>query len=246
MKVSYATDVGIVREDNQDSVLAHVFDDSSGIFIVADGMGGYEGGELASSKTVEILFDAFKSGSISSMEDEELIERLQMAVKKANNEIFKTASENEKLYGMGTTVVVCIVTSGKLYTANVGDSRCYICNKESITQVTTDHSLVHDLISRGLITREEAKVHPRRNVITRAIGSEENVDVDIFVNVLHTNDVILLCSDGLYNMLSDEEIKSTLRRFGTNVTKRLIKSANDNGGTDNISAIAVKISNEVK
>ena len=246
MKVSYATDVGIVREDNQDSVLAHVFDDSSGIFVVADGMGGYEGGEFASSKAVKILFDAFKSESISSMDGKEITERLRLAVKKANTEVINDASTSEKLYGMGTTVVACIIASGKLYTANVGDSRCYICNKDSITQITTDHSLVYDLISRGLITREEAKEHPRRNVITRAIGSEENVDVDIFISDLHINDVVLLCSDGLYNMVSDEEIKNTLRRFGTNVSKRLIKSANENGGIDNISAVAVKISNEVK
>lgn len=246
MKVSYATDVGIVREDNQDSVLAHVFDDSSGIFIVADGMGGYEGGELASSKAVEILFESFKTASIASMDEEDIIERLKIAVKKANSEIYKAASGSEKFYGMGTTVVACIIVSGKLYTANVGDSRCYICNKEAITQITTDHSLVYDLIARGLITKEEAKVHPRRNVITRAIGSEENVDVDIFVSELHANDVILLCSDGLYNMVSDEEIRNILRRFGTNVAKKLIKSANENGGTDNISAVAVKISNEVK
>lgn len=246
MKVSYGTDIGIVREDNQDSVFAHVFDDSSGLFIVADGMGGYEGGELASSKTIEIVFETVNERFEPTMNDEQIRELLQIAVQKANTEVFKTSCVNKELYGMGTTVVACIVSSKKLYTANVGDSRCYLYRKGEISQITTDHSLVYNLISRGLITKEEARVHPRRNVITRAIGSEENVTVDVFVTSLEDKDVVLMCSDGLHTMVSDEEMASNLKHYGTNVSKKLIKLANENGGMDNISVIAVKISDEVK
>lgn len=246
MKMSCSTDIGIVREENQDSVFVHAFDDYSGVFIVADGMGGYEGGKLASSKAVETIFDVIQKKWTPSMTDKQILELLKKSVKSANKEIFDIAVQNPQLYGMGTTVVVCIIKNEMLYTANVGDSRCYVCNKRELVQITKDHSLVYDLISRGLITKEEARNHPQRNVITRAVGSEEDVTVDVFATQLFNKDVVMLCSDGLHSMVSENDIKTILKRYSTNAANKLIKSANENGGLDNISVITVKISDEVK
>ena len=245
MRVSYGSDVGLVRDNNQDSVYACQFSDTSGLFIVADGMGGYEGGELASSSAVTQISDFVKAQYRPDMPDDEIRELLQLSIKAAGQNIYATAQKKTELSGMGTTVVVCLVVGSKLYTASVGDSRCYIYTGKRLYQITTDHSLVADLVARGLISEEEAKMHPQKNVITRAVGSEERVLADIFVTDLCDDDIVLICSDGLHTMVDDEKIKCLLADYDESVADKLISAANKNGGKDNITVITIKISDEV-
>ncbi len=245
MKVSYGTDVGQVRDNNQDSVYVSEFSDSSGLFIVADGMGGYEGGELASSSAIAIISDCVRDGYRQDMTDDEICELLQIAIKNAGRQIYSTAQQKVELAGMGTTVVACLIVDSKLYTASVGDSRCYLYTDNRLYQITNDHSLVADFVARGLITADEAKSHPQKNVITRAVGSEENVSADTFVTDLCTNDTVLICSDGLHTMVDDEKIKYLLAENHDNAADTLISAANKNGGKDNITVITIKISDEV-
>jgi len=246
MKVSYGTDVGRVRSDNQDSIYTHKFSEFSGLFIVADGMGGYEGGALASSKAIEEISDYIKSQDTTSMADDEIKEVLQVAVINANRSIYDLSVKNKHLSGMGTTLVISLVTNNKLYTASVGDSRGYIYSSGKLTQITKDHSLVANLVSRGLISTEEARVHPQKNVITRAVGSEENVVADTFVTDLKADDIVLICSDGLHTMVCDDEITKILISTENDTAQKLIALANENGGKDNISVITVKICAEEK
>lgn len=246
MKISYGTDVGITRKENQDSVYIHSFSDSSGLFIVADGMGGYEGGKLASSSAVERISKYIINDFNDNLKGEEIRELLQMSIKEASGEIYKISSGKRELRGMGTTVVVCIVSGGVLYTASVGDSRGYLYTDGVLKQITTDHSLVYDLYSKGLISKEEARKHPQKNVITRAVGSEAIVLIDTFETKLKANDIILICSDGLHTMVSEEKISEILETSCENTAEKLINLANENGGKDNITVITVKISDEVK
>ena len=246
MKISYGTDVGMTRNENQDSVYVHSFSDKSGLFIVADGMGGYEGGKLASSTAIQVISEYIVKNFSENLSCEEIKELLQVSIKTASEEIYKLSSGKRELSGMGTTVVACIVTSGVLYTASVGDSRGYLYTDSVLKQITTDHSLVYDLYSKGLISKEEARKHPQKNVITRAVGSESIVLIDTFETKLNANDVVLICSDGLHTMVSEEEISEVLNNSSESTAEELINLANENGGRDNITVITVKISDEVK
>lgn len=246
MKVSYGTDVGLVRSDNQDSVFVKELSPNSGLFIVADGMGGYEGGEFASSQAVKIISDYILNNDFQSMNSSDVCTLLSDAVHMANTQIYKASLNKTELHGMGTTVVVCLITHNVLYTASVGDSRGYIYSKGKLCQITSDHSLVADLVKRGLITQEEARVHPQKNVITRAVGSEDDVIVDTFVNNLSSGDTLLICSDGLHTMLIEDEIKKIIKNSKKDTSGKLIAMANDHGGRDNISVITVKICDEEK
>ena len=246
MKISYGTDVGLAREENQDSVYVHSFSDQSGLFIVADGMGGYEGGKLASSSAVKMISESVLSEFGTHLTGEQIKELLQVSIKGASEEIYKISSDNRDLRGMGTTVVVCIVLNGILYTASVGDSRGYLYTDGILRQITKDHSLVYDLYSKGLISKEEARRHPQKNVITRAVGSEPIVLIDTFETELKGDDIILICSDGLHTMVSEEKIIQILNDEGESTAEKLINLANENGGKDNITVITVKISDEVK
>lgn len=244
MIVTSASDVGMVRSDNQDSLFVHEFTDSCGLFIVADGMGGHRGGKMASSLAIEeisrTVIDEFKE----SMTELEIKDLLRRSIRSANKKIYKASLENEELNGMGTTVVVSVILNNILYTANVGDSRQYIYSDDKFYQVTSDHSLVADLVSRGIISSEEARSHPQKNVITRAVGSEDDVIIDCFVNELKNTDCILMCSDGLNTMLTDEEITSAFANNSDEIASSLIEMANKKGGRDNITVITIKIIDE--
>lgn len=246
MKISYGTDVGLAREENQDSVYVHSFSSQSGLFIVADGMGGYEGGKLASSSAIKKISERVLNEFGPNLTGEQIKELLQVSIKEASEEIYKISSDNRELRGMGTTVVACIVSGGILYTASVGDSRGYLYTDGILNQITKDHSLVYDLYSKGLISKEEARKHPQKNVITRAVGSESIVLIDTFETILKGDDIILICSDGLHTMVSEEKIIQILNVGGENMAEKLINLANENGGKDNITVITVKISDEVK
>ncbi len=241
MTISYYTDVGRMRKENQDSVFAEQINDNTFLLIVADGMGGHNGGKTASATAISAVSQYIREKCKSTFNDDEAKHMLIESISKANTEIYRRAFGNDKLKGMGTTAVVAIITEKKLYTANVGDSRLYILSGDNFKQITTDHSYVESLLSKGLISESEAKTHPQKNIITRAVGTDSFVDIDLFENSLCDEDVVLICSDGLHTMVNDDDIVKILNDDISTASQKLVSLANDNGGRDNISVIVVKI-----
>jgi protein phosphatase len=209
----------------------------SNLFLVADGMGGHAAGDYASKFTVERITDYIRNS-----ETREPVALLREAVMQANHELLAEASKDVQKLGMGTTIVAATVAGDKLYTANVGDSRLYVLNRESIIQITRDHSLVEEMVRMGEMDKEDAKTHPDKNIITRAVGVQEDVAVDLFENNLREGDMILMCSDGLTNMIEDEDIRRIVleQRDIAEQAEALIKTANQNGGKDNITVVLVE------
>lgn len=243
MKTFSITDVGMVRTVNQDYVF--VTDKPLGhlpnLFVVADGMGGHQAGDYASKFTVDII-----KRELRRSHEEDVENALIHAVKQANQELLKEASGDEHLKGMGTTIVVATIIRQMVYFANVGDSRLYLIN-QGITQLTKDHSLVEEMVRLGGIKPEEAKYHPDKNIITRAIGAKDDVEVDFYEHRLKQGDIILMCTDGLSNMVEDEEIFHIVQgaRDVVEAAETLVETAKENGGTDNIGIILVKPGDEV-
>ena len=237
MKTFSKTDIGMVREVNQDYV--YVSDLPVGklpnLFIVADGMGGHKAGEFASRFTVEVLKDALAK---STEEGPEAM--IRQAITSANQRLLETAKQDSKLEGMGTTLVVATVIERTLYFANVGDSRLYLLNND-IKQVSKDHSLVQEMVRLGGIKQEDAKNHPDKNIITRAVGAGRDINADYFEFSLTKESILLMCSDGLSNMVEDEQIAILLKSAKTpeKIGKKLIETANRNGGKDNIAVIVI-------
>lgn len=245
MKTFSKTDIGMVREVNQDYV--YVSDLPVGnlpnLFIVADGMGGHKAGEFASRFTVEVVKDELAK---STEEGPEAM--IRQAITSANQRLLETAKQDSKLEGMGTTLVVATVIERTLYFANVGDSRLYLLNND-IKQVSKDHSLVQEMVRLGGIKQEDAKNHPDKNIITRAIGAKEQVEVDFYEYRLKKGDIVLMCTDGLSNMVEDTEILHIVKgsRDIVEAVEGLINKANGNGGKDNIGIVAVDaFADEVK
>ena len=244
MKVFSITDVGRIRQMNQDYVFAT--DEPLGslpnLLVVADGMGGHKAGDFASKFTVETLKEELK---LSLNEGPK--EVLMNAVQVVNHKLIQTAETDIKLDGMGTTLVAATVIDHTLYFINVGDSRLYLINKD-IKQISRDHSLVEEMLRLGGISEEEAKNHPDKNIITRAIGVKENVEADFYEFALKKGDVILMCTDGLCNMVSEDEIFAIVKgaRDIVEAGQLLINRANENGGKDNIGIVlAQPFSDEV-
>ena len=237
MRVYSATDVGQKRKMNQDYVFVseNPVGNLPNLFVVADGMGGHNAGDYASSHAVQTLVDEIRRDA-----DFNPIKVIRHAIETANTEILERSRREEHLRGMGTTIVVCTVVGHYAYVANVGDSRLYVIQGE-IHQVTKDHSLVQEMVRMGEIKPEEARNHPDKNIITRAVGVSEKVKIDIFERQLRAGEYIILCSDGLTNMLEDEEISRILKTPGTieERAERLINAANQNGGRDNIAVILI-------
>ena len=231
------TDIGRKRKLNQDFVYSS--DEAVGnlknVYFVADGMGGHQAGDYASKCTVETMVREIKGCFEQSP-----IRILSRAIRIANDQVRRKAREDESLYGMGTTVVAATVLGKYLQVANVGDSRLYIINEE-VRQITRDHSLVEEMVRMGGLEREAARNHPDKNIITRAIGARDTIEIDFFHEELKSGDLILMCSDGLTNMLEDEEIGRILKTPGTieERAERLIDAANQNGGRDNIAVILI-------
>lgn len=238
MKTFSITDVGQKRNMNQDYV--YTSEKSVGnlpnLFVVADGMGGHNAGDFASKYTVKQLVK-----SIESNPETNPIKIIRQSIEFANKELLRKAYENSELAGMGTTLVVATVINDYIYIANIGDSRLYIINKE-IRQITKDHSLVEEMIRIGEIAREDAKNHPDKNIITRAVGAGEEIAVDFFELKLEKGDTILMCSDGLTNMIEDDEIWKIIKNHKTPKQKaqKLVKIANGYGGKDNITVIIIE------
>lgn len=239
MRVYCETNKGLMRENNEDNLIVEE-SDRFNLYAVADGMGGHKAGEVASSIAIDTIRDYFKE-SIKS-EEFKVPSFIIKSIEEANNKIREVAINKNEYAGMGTTITMAVVdlTYKTAYIGNVGDSRAYIISNNEIKQITDDHTYVNELLKTRKITCDEAKHHPKRNVITRAVGSEEYVHADIFEIELLDNDVILLCTDGLTTHISDENILNTIKDYGCSESvQRLIKLANDNGGTDNITIIIV-------
>lgn len=239
MKAFSITDVGQRREINQDYLYCNETDVGifPNMFIVADGMGGHNAGDFASKFCVEEFIK-----NVLASTSKTLIGTIEAAILKTNEALIAKALENITLEGMGTTFVLATISQDILYVANIGDSRLYIINGESIKQITWDHSLVEEMIRNGDILREEARFHPNKNVITRALGVNQKLDADYFEVTLKQGDIILLCSDGLSNMMDDLEILSVIKTCGEDLEAsghQLIKKANENGGKDNIAVILI-------
>lgn len=238
MKSFCITDVGQRRVMNQDFVYASNKPVGSlpNLFVVADGMGGHKAGDFASRYTVEVLLD-----SINKNPESNPIKVIRTGIETANTEVLAKANADENFAGMGTTIVVATVIGHYLYVANVGDSRLYLI-RNRIQQITKDHSLVEKMVRIGEINREQARNHPDKNIITRAIGARPRVMIDFFDMKLLAGDRLLLCSDGLSNMLEDQEIEHIVKkgRDLPKIARELVARANQNGGKDNIAVVLVE------
>lgn len=245
MKTFAITDIGQKRSINQDFVYTSELPVGNlpNLFLVADGMGGHQAGDVASKYTVEQIVS-----DVESNPDHNPVKVLRTAIEKANEGLIAMARSKEELTGMGTTLVAATIIGDYMYVANVGDSRLYVLN-ETITQITRDHSLVEEMVRNGAIDRLEARFHPKKNIITRAIGVKEKVMIDFFDVKLKPKDTVLLCSDGLTNMVEDEDIHILINQQIDIAGKaeKLIETANQNGGKDNITVVVIEpFSEEVK
>ena len=236
MKLFGKTDIGLVRETNQDAFSFGSFDDGNCWAVVCDGMGGVSGGQVASEICIEKVSEAIKRSYRKGINVSSAKNLLTTAINAANSAVFKEAQENIELKGMGTTVVVVLVLGSIAVVAHVGDSRAYLINDE-INQITKDHSYVQLLIDTGKITEEEAKVHPDRNVITRAVGIEHVVDVEIDIVDINDNDKLLICTDGLNGYVPDADILKIIKEYGDSSTEKLVETANNAGGRDNVTVV---------
>jgi protein phosphatase len=243
------TDPGRVRDHNEDCIESRP---EIGLFVLADGMGGYNAGEVASGMATSLIADGLQESwnpaEIARMGREEskaASERMiGEQIARANAAIFTTSQNNPECAGMGTTLVVCLYYDNFLSVAHIGDSRLYRLRGDTMEQVTRDHSLLQEQLDSGLITPEEAKLSQNKNLVTRALGIDPTVEPEIHVYETQKDDIFLLCSDGLSDMVEDEEIRLTLITLRTNpslTVQQLVQAANDNGGRDNISAMLIRV-----
>jgi PPM family protein phosphatase len=241
------TDVGMKRQRNEDNYLIN---DGIGLFVVADGMGGHAGGEYASQiavTTVEEVMTNIRDerneiDNGRATRDMLLQEKLKYAIRLAGKRIYQRAQDESEYRGMGTTALVLLMVDDLGYVAHVGDSRCYRVRSDTIAQVTEDHSLVNEQIKAGLINRDAAKSHKLRNIITRSLGYQEEVEIDTQVLPIEIGDYYLLCSDGLSNLVEDHEMADMLREYTfQEATRKLVDLANKRGGDDNITAVITRV-----
>ena len=233
------TDRGVVRHQNQDAYYLDVPDEGLALAVVCDGMGGAKAGNVASTLAVDTFVEALRSGSVDAQEPNEA---LAGAAELANRAVFDRAASDPACQGMGTTMVAVLVAGHGAYILNIGDSRCYLVTEEGISRVTRDHSVVEDLVQKGRITPEEARLHPRKNLITRALGAEEHVRADLYRLDLNEGDCLLLCSDGLSNIVTDQEILYEIIHGGekADCCRRLLDIAMSRGAPDNVTAVLLQ------
>ena len=235
MRIGYKTDKGNVRENNEDYLLV---DEEKGLFIVADGMGGPQGGEVASKMAVDLVSLFLAENLLNTNDISSVIEN---SVVQANEAIKMRAEQDNNLKGMGTTIVFALYHNNKIYITNVGDSRIYLMRNNEIKQVTKDHSLVAELIDAGDISEDEARKHHLRHILSNAIGVKNKVEVEIAEFLLENTDGLLLCSDGLTDMITDKEIESIVFKGDDpqETSGKLVELANEKGGRDNITVVLV-------
>lgn len=238
MKTFSITDIGRYREMNQDYVFSSEkpVGNLPNLFLVADGMGGHNAGDYASRYTVETVVS-----EITNSSETEPVVLLEEAIQAANRNLLMRAAEDESRKGMGTTIVALTILGNRLFVANVGDSRLYVVN-QTIQQITKDHSLVEEMVRMGEMDKEVAREHPDKNIITRAIGASPKVAIDFFEVEIEEGDMILMCSDGLTNMVEDKQIRDIIvgQRDIVEKAEKLVDTANSNGGKDNITVIVIE------
>ena len=235
------TDKGKVRQHNEDS--GAIINNKSGqrLAIVADGMGGHRAGDVASSLTVAKLTELW--GTVERIETADDAENwLKTKILDVNRYVYDYQATHPECEGMGTTIIAVIATDNFLTIAHVGDSRCYLYNEDGFKQITEDHSLVNELVRMGQISKEDAEHHPRKNVVLRALGTDNNLDIDIITLIFEPEDKLLICSDGLSNKVSDQEMMGILKKEDTLQVKAetLVQTANLNGGEDNITVVILE------
>ncbi len=238
MKIVGNSDIGRVRKENQDAFWFSNPTETTGVGVVCDGMGGVKGGQEASKIAVDRISEWFSNHSVASASKKKLIHFMQ----DCNRAVVDGAKDNSEYIGMGTTMVLAMVNEQSVTIANIGDSRGYHITNGNIQQITKDHSAVQELVDNGKITERQARIHPNKNIITRALGIESEVEVDLFDVNTTAGDVILLCSDGLTNMVDESEIQFEVSGgVFEDLPQRLIDLANSRGGTDNITVVAIQI-----
>ena len=241
MKAFAKTEVGRVRENNQDAYAIAKPEEVLQLFVVADGMGGYKGGEIASQLAVRSVQEYLKNHWIEKKAEEQdwITTLLSDAIEYANTKVYKKAKEEQELEGMGTTLEVCVIYNNKVYIGHVGDSCVYRIRKQFIRKLTTDHSYVQELVKDGKISKEDAKTHPKKNMITKALGCEEKVNPDILVKGFLKDDILLMNTDGLTNMLEEKQIYDIIQSAPEEAANKLVEKANEFGGYDNITAVII-------
>lgn len=240
MQFGAVTDIGMKRKINEDNYYVNE-SDTFPYAIVADGMGGHQAGEVASMMVVDIIEEQLRNNLNTGLDYVEAGEVLRQAFIFANSTVYNYAKDHYKIMGMGTTATLAMIYQGKVITAHVGDSRAYMAG-DDIVQITRDHSYVQELVSRGEISPEMAKHHPKKNYITRAMGAEDTVKVDISIKP-YNGETVVVCSDGLTNFVEDDEILAHLKKQNTLAegAQKLAELANSRGGRDNITIVALKI-----
>ena len=240
MIVSTGTNVGKVREVNEDSFSALKLDNGVYCLIIADGMGGHKAGQVASGTACSVITECVRElAQQHNITDQNAKECIENGIITANKKLYSYQIVNEELSGMGTTVVATIITENNIHVCSVGDSRLYVI-RDSIEQITKDHSYVQDLLDKGLITEKEALTHPNKNLITRAVGTELSISTDYFVLERNTIKKLIMCTDGLTNFVNDKEMERILvKNSAEDANRILIDLANKNGGRDNITVINV-------
>ncbi len=235
MQIFFKTDVGLVRSCNQDSCRFGKISDTCAWSVVCDGMGGANGGSVASSEAVEEISRIVCEGFSFDLSDEELKKLLVSAVKSANTRVYTMSCENENLKGMGTTVELAFIRDEKLSVVHAGDSRVYLVSSGKISQVTVDHSLVQQLVDRGQITAEEARVHPSKNFITRALGVEDKLEVDYITRPFVKGDKLIMCTDGMSNYFEINDLLEVVESTPfEQLAEQLVEIAKERGGSDNV------------
>ncbi|WP_294510919.1 Stp1/IreP family PP2C-type Ser/Thr phosphatase [uncultured Intestinimonas sp.] len=242
MNIWGITDVGIVRQQNQDDYHIELLAEDMALGIVCDGMGGAKAGNVASQLAVETFLETAKAQPPEQWRNEpEAL--LHFAAEQANGAVHFRANIDADCRGMGTTMVAALVIGNQAYVLNIGDSRCYLVRPEGISRVTRDHSVVEDLVARGQITPEQARQHPQKNLITRALGAESKLRADLFRQPMEPGDALLLCSDGLSNMVSDQELLYEVLHGGPaeDCCRRLLDIALSRGAPDNVTAVLLQM-----
>ena len=240
MKVVAKSDKGKVRNNNQDSYSTGMLQDNSIWAVVCDGMGGANGGNVASALAIRVISQQLTSAYNIAMSDNAIKNLLESVINAANAAIFEMAQNDTSLVGMGTTVVCTIIKNGFAYIAHAGDSRAYIISSNEIRQITKDHSIVQTLIDKGQLTQSEAREHPSKNIITRALGVANVIKVDFDIEEIYDKCSLLLCSDGLSNFINDNEIFEIFQNNKSyTYAEKLVNKANENGGGDNITAVVI-------
>lgn len=241
IKAYAKSDTGKVREMNQDYYYISNSLDEVQLYILADGMGGYNGGEIASKIAVETAKNYIENNFKEIEKDRDsIIQLLGSSMEYANMIVYEKSQEREELHGMGTTLEICLIYNNKVYIGHIGDSRIYRIRKEFIRKLTQDHSYVQKLVKEGKITKEQAETHPQKNMLTRALGCNAFVEPDVMVKGFLKEDILVMCSDGLTNMVKTDIIYKEASKNIEQAPKELVKIANENGGKDNITVVIIK------